>query len=186
MQRANFLKRFIIPVSIPLLTMIGMSIIYHNSWRIANDSLQQIAAHISAILLFMSIGFGTFVTYPMAYRRGASVGERIIACLVTPFVWNIKEVVRVSEFFTLGECLYYGLNQIFVLSIFGTFAEMGLCELICRWRQCVRAEEPVKIVTPLPLIAICLGIAAFYVILLWGLGVHFFYIYIEGYKVLFH
>ncbi|RJP64813.1 MAG: hypothetical protein C4532_18615 [Candidatus Abyssobacteria bacterium SURF_17] len=186
MQKATFLKRFVIPAGIPLLTMIVMSLIYHNSWRIRSDALQQIVAHISAVLLFVSIGFGMFVTYPMAFRRGASVGERIIACLVTPLVWNIKEVVRVSEFFTFGECLYYGLNQIFVLSVFGAFAEMGLCELICRWRKCMRAEEPIKIVTPLPLVAICSGIAAFYVILLWGLGVHFFYVYIEGYKALFH
>jgi hypothetical protein len=186
MQKASFVKRFVIPVSIVLLTMAATSAIYSYSWRINNDTLQWIIANISAVLLFVSIGFGALVIYPMAFFRGASTAERIIASLVTPLAWDIKEIVRVSEFFTYSEALYYGLNQVFLLSIFGAFAQMGLCELICRWRLGRRGEAPARVFSAIPVISILLGLGAFYVILIWGVGVHFFYIYIEGYKALFH
>jgi hypothetical protein len=94
-------------------------------------------------------------------------------------------MVRVSEFFTFGETLYYGLNTAFLLSVFGALGQMGLCELICRWRLGKRSEEAVKVFSPAPVISIVVGLAALYVFLLWGLGVHFFYIYIQGYRVLF-
>ncbi len=113
------------------------------------------------------------------------MAERIIACLITPLVWNLKEMVRVSEFFTLGETLYYGLNTVFLLAVFSALGQMGLCELICCWRLGKRSEEPVKVFSPAPVIAILVGLAALYVCLLWGLGVHFFYIYIEGYRAIF-
>ena len=187
MQKTSFLKRFVVPVAIVLVTMIVTSIIYfHLAWRMdSGNALRPAIAFISAALLFSSIGFGTFLIYPVAFFRGAGVGERIIACLITPLVWNAKELVRVSEFFTVGETLYYGLNTAFLLSVFGVLGQMGLCELICRWRLNKRSEEPVRVFSPAPVISIVVGLVALYLCLLWGLGVHFFYIYIEGYRALF-
>jgi hypothetical protein len=62
---------------------------------------------------------------------------------------------------------------------------MGLSELICRWKLNKRSEEPVRVLSPAPVVAIFAGLAALYICLLWGLGVHFFYIYISGYRALF-
>ena len=187
MQKTGFLKRFVIPVAIVLATMIATSIIYfHLAWRMdTGNALRPFVTFMSAAVLFASIGFGTFVIYPTAFFRGANAGERIIACLVTPLVWNVKELVRVSEFFTVGETLYYGLNTAFLLSVFGALGQMGLCELICRWRLGKKGEEPVKVVSAAPVVAIAVGLVALYLCLIWGLGVHFFYIYIEGYRAIF-
>lgn len=186
MQKASFVKRVAIPTAAVLLTMLAMSIIYfHLAWRIENGFLKAIVTFGSAALLFSSIGFGTLLIYPIAFFRGASTGERITACLVAPVVWNIKELLRVSEFFTFGETLYYGLNTVFILSVFGALGLMGLCELVCRWRLNKRAEEPVRVFSPIPVLSIIAGLAALYVCLLWGLGVQFFYIYISGYRAIF-
>jgi len=62
---------------------------------------------------------------------------------------------------------------------------MGLCELMCRWRLGKRSEEPIRVFSPGPIVSIVVGLVALYLCLLGGLGVHFFYIYIEGYKAIF-
>ena len=180
-----FSRRALIPVGGMLLVMLFSSFIYHNSWRIGNDTLHQFVADVSAALLFCSIGFGTLVVYPWTYRLGASTGARIIASLTVPIVWNFMEMFRVSEFFTFGETLYYGLNQVFLLAVFGSFAEMGICELYLRWRGNRIRDEKVSIITPAPLISIAVGLAAFYIIMIWGVGVHFFYWYGRIYRAIF-
>ena len=187
MEQKSFSKRFVLPVAMVLATMIVTAIVYfHLAWRMdAGSPIRPAITWISSWLLFISIGFGALYIYPTGFFRGASMAERIIACLITPLVWNLKEMIRVSEFFTLGETLYYGLNTSFLLALFGALGQMGLCELICRWRLGKRSDEPVKVLTPAPVIAICAGLAVLFICLLWGLGVHFFYIYIDGYRAIF-
>jgi hypothetical protein len=186
MERMSFGKRFLKPVIFVLLTLLVSNTAYfYLSWQISHPTLRAIFALVSSAVLFISIGFGAVYIYPVAYFRGAGIGERIIACLITPIIWNIKEMVRVSEFFTVGETLYYGLNTVFILSIFGAFGLMGLCELICRWRAGKRGGESIRILSAAPIVSMIMGLAALYVCLLWGMGVHFFYIYIQGYRMLF-
>lgn len=186
MEKASFAKRVAIPTCIVLATFVITSILYfHVIWKINPSGFRSLIVFIFAAGLFSSIGFGSLLIYPMAFFRGATAAERIIACLVTPIVWNIKEFIRVSEFFTFGETLYYCLNTSFLLSIFGTLGLMGLCEMICRSRLNKSAEEPVKVFTPIPVASIIVGAAALYICLIWGGGVHFFYIYIDGYRAIF-
>jgi hypothetical protein len=92
----------------------------------------------------------------------------------------------VTQFFTLGESVYYGLNQVLLLCMFGAFAQMGLCEMICRWRLNKRGEGPLRVISSGPVVSIASGLVAFFVLMVWGLGVHYFYIYMEVYKALFH
>jgi hypothetical protein len=160
-------------------------ILYGQSWRIGNDTLHQLTAYIFGLVLFATIGFGPLYVYPRTFFRGASGLERILACLVTPVAWNAKEVVRVSEFFTWGESLYYGLNTIFLLCLCAGAIQMGLCEIACRWVHNRKVSEPVSVVTPASVIAVLAGLAGVSVLFVWGAGVHSFYIYQEGYKALF-
>ena len=187
MEKKSFFRRSVVPATIVLHIMIFSGIVYFRlAWRIdAENFLRPLITWGSSWLLFISIGFGALYIYPKAFFRGAGPVERIAACFMTPITWNIKEMVRVSEFFSLGETLYYGLNTSFLLAFFGTIGLVGLCEIICRWRLGKISAEPVKILTPAPIAAIVSGVAALYVCLLWGLGVHFFYIYIQGYRALF-
>ncbi len=187
MEKKSVLKRSVIPATIVLHVMIFSGIVYfHLAWRMeAGGSLRAVLTWASSWLLFISIGFGTLYIYPRGFFRGAGATERIAACFVTPVVWNLKEMVRVNEFFSLGETLYYGLNTSFLLAVFGTLGLIGLCEIICRRKLAKTSSEPVKVLTPAPIAAIISGLAALFVCLLWGGGVHFFYIYIQGYRALF-
>ena len=117
MQRKNIVSRFIVPVVPVFSTMVVTGAVYRNSRLISNDNLRHAVAAAFAVPYFLSIAFGALIVYPMSFFRGACTGERIVASLVTPAAWTLKEVFRVSAFFTIGESIYFGLNQIFLLSL---------------------------------------------------------------------
>ena len=185
MERQSFMRRAVAPALTVLIVMAASALIYDRAWRIGNETIHQLTAYVFGVVLFASIGFGPLYVYPRAFFRGAGPMERILASLVTPVVWNVKEVLRVSEHFTWGESLYYGLNPIFLLCLCVGAVQMGLCEIACRWLLNRRASEPVAVLTPAPLVSVLLGLAGTGVLFAWEGGVHWFYIYQEGYKALF-
>lgn len=184
--RDNFVKRFVLPSAIVLVMYILLHTLYFESWKIDNRAVQYYVGFVSGLMLFFFIGFNSLVVYMVIYFKGASVYERILASLLVQIVWIGKELVRVSEFFTFGETIYYMFNSAFLLAIMGSFALMGVAELVCRWLLNKRGVQQKKVITPLPVCAIVTGIVAVYVFLIWGIGEHWFYIYVMGYKLIFH
>ncbi len=183
--KASFAKRFVYPTSIVLITWIASTLVYWNSAKVGSASLHYFLADASGIVMFLSIGFGSLLIYPMAYFRGASATERIVASLVTPIIWIIKEEIRVSLYFTLGKTLYYALNQLHVMVILGSLGLMGACEIICRIIFKGRTGEQVKVVTALPISAMVISLIAFYCSLIWEGGVHWFYFFVRVYRAIF-
>src|SRR4030042_6605604 len=109
MQRASFVKRFWFPTAIAGLALLASHVVYHSSRLIDNEAIHQEVAFVAGLVhLFVLMG-GSLIVYPVAFFMGAKPLERVIACLFTPILWSVTEIIRVSEFFTLGESLYYGL-----------------------------------------------------------------------------
>jgi hypothetical protein len=185
MRKRSLAARLLMPAGIVLLLMGASAWVYDASWRIDHGPLRSAVAFLSGILLWLSIGNGALLAYPMARFRGAGLGERAVACLASPVIWNIKEMVRVSEFFTAGESIYYGLNSLFLLAVIGAFAQMGLCELLCRRRLRSAGQWHGRVATWPPVMAIVAGLSALFLMSYWGDGVHWFYVYMQGYKALF-
>ena len=185
MERQSLIRRAVAPAATVVIVMAASAILYDQSWRIDIDALHQFTAYVSGLILFVSIGFGPLYVYPKAFFRGATALERILACLVTPVAWDVKEMLRVSEYFTWGESLYYGLNTIFILCLCVVAAQMGICEMVCRLVRNRQVSEPVPVVTPASLIPVVVGLLGVGVFFLWGGGASSFYIYQEGYKALF-
>ncbi len=169
---------------IVFVVMTASYVIYNASSRIDNHILHQIIANVSAIVLFLSIGFGAFFVYPFAYFRGSGPKERVIASLINPFLWATKEVIRITVTFTLAEALYFYLNPLIVGVFAGVVFEMGLADILCRRAMKKRGEE-VKVFSARAVAAAIIGLAVVGFIFAWGLGVHSFYIFIEGYKAIF-
>ena len=184
-SRPSFFKRVISPAGIPLLTLILSWIVYENTWRTDIIWLRQGLSFVSGVVMFMSIGLGPLLVYPMAFSRKAGPAERVAACLITPILWDLKEIIRVTEFFTLGESIYYGFNPLFLGLMAASLFQIGLMETLCRWRK-MRGDSTMRsLVWRAPAVAMFLGLAGVFVFLVWGMGVHWFYLYQEGYKVLF-
>jgi hypothetical protein len=185
MQRGTFAQRFVFPAALGLAIMLGTLWIYNASWRIDNDAIHQWLAFVTGLGHMAMLLGGSLLIYPIAFFRGASLSERIIACLVVPVVWSVTEVFRVTEFFTFGESLYYGVNSQFVVYLACAALQMGVCEIICRWFTRGRAGAPMKIVPHGAVISILVGLVGVYVVMIWEGGVHWFYLYQQGYKALF-
>lgn len=183
--KTSYTKRIVFPAAVVLVVMALSFIVYWSAWRIDSYALHRYVSHISAAVLFISIGFGPLLIYPVAYFRGAGAGERIYASLIPPVIWFVKELIRVSEFFTPGETLYFIFNPLNIMIFIGAFGLMGLSELLCRKSMKKRTGQPEKVITFLPVFAMFMAIVCLYVFMIWGGGVHMFYIYMEGYKALF-
>ena len=183
-ERASFFSRVIVPAGAVCTVMVVSLLFYRHTRHMDPGTIKVLCSHLFAVLLFLSIGFGPFLVYPFAYFKGASTGERICASLFTPAVWSVKEVVRVGEYFTFWESLYYGLNSLILLTLFINVGIMGLCEILCRALD-RRSGANRRVFTPVPVTGIILALAALYVMLIWGFGVHWFYIYMQGYRAIF-
>jgi len=185
MQRMTLAQRFFFPAAAGVAVMLGTLLIYNASWRINNDALHQWLAFLTGLGHIAILMGGSLIIYPITFFRGASLWERVIACLAIPVLWSVTEIIRVTEFFTLGESLYYGLNSEFLMFLACALLQMGLCEIICRWWIRRSHDASMKVVPRGAVISILAGVAGVYVILIWGGGVHWFYIYQQGYKALF-
>jgi hypothetical protein len=183
--RRNLWERTIKP-TLALLALIAIAItLYNHFWRLGLPALQRISGHLFGLTVFFGVGSGALYVYWRSYFSGAGPAERICACLATPVLYTASEVLRVHEFFSWGESLYFGLSPGFQLILLANLACMGLAEMLCRLNL-RRKGVVIRVFTPLPLAALLLLPVGVYVIVIWGFGVHWFYVYQEGYKALFH
>jgi hypothetical protein len=183
--RRSLWQRAIKPALTLLIVVVIAIALYNHFWRLGLPTLQRIAGHLFGLTVFFSVGCGSLVVYRAACLRGASPTERICACLVTPVLYTASEVLRVREFFSWGESFYFGLSPGFQLILLANFGCMGLAEMLCRL-SLRRKGAVIRVITPLPLAALLLLPVGVYVIVIWGFGVHWFYVYQQGYKALFH
>jgi hypothetical protein len=138
------------------------------------------------VLIYVSYAMSSLLfVYPTMFFRGASLFERVVGSYITPLAFVGKEIIRVSEFFTPGEALYYAFSGVLLGNLLLQVGFMGLAEMICRARCRKKYGFPVKVITWGPPLAIAFSLFVLYITLIWGMGVHWFYIYQGGYKLLF-
>ncbi len=177
MRNSSFSQRIVVPTAIVLVAMILSRIVYfHSSATVAT---------LSGIVMFLSIGFGSFLIYPVSYFRGASLGERIIGCVATPLIWNGIEMYNVAQAFTFAESLFYGVNILIIGTIAGQFLIMGVCDVFCRLIERRGGIEDTRALSSFSILASVAGILGIYGVLVWGEGVGLHYLLIDLYKSLF-
>jgi hypothetical protein len=177
MPNRDFFPRIVVPASIVLVAMIVSRVIYFNS--------SATVATLSGVVMFLAIGFGSFLIYPLSFVRGASLTERIIGCLLTPLVWNGIEMYNVGEAFTLAESLFYGVNILSIGTLAGQFLIMGVCDFFCRLNQGRAGRGDTRALSPFSVLASVSGILGIYFVLAWGEGVGLHYLQIGFYKNIF-
>ncbi|MFO8056923.1 MAG: hypothetical protein R6V10_06490 [bacterium] len=184
MEKNSFWIRTFRPAAIAFAVMTGSYLAYQYSSGINSAFLHQAVANISAVLLFFSIGFSVYVIYPLSFLGGGSLMERVVFSFLNPLAWATKEVFRVAQVFGLEEALYFYLNPLNLGLFFFVLGGMGLCELLCRRSSRKRGKE-IKVFSLPAVAALLAGFSVAVFILAWGMGVHSFYIFQEGYKFLF-
>jgi hypothetical protein len=185
LSRKSFYQRWTLPVATALGSSSFLFFFSFNLVWIEEVEIYRLAMNGVHLLLFISVAFGTLYLYPWMFSRRASLPERITGSLITPLAFIVKEVIRVREYFTWGESLYYAVSPVMLFLLIGQIGLMGIAEIFCRSAMDRRADPWRKVVSPGPIVSILVSLAALYVFLLWGMGVHWFYIYMKGYKALF-
>jgi hypothetical protein len=185
-EKRSLTERLLLPLSIPVATWLVLHFLCEALPLIGNPPIYRAAAYAVHVLIAVVVGFsGILFVYPLMYSRGASLAERIIGSYATPFAFLCKEIYRVSEFFTLGESLYYAFSSMLLLLILGQIGLMGISETICRYKLNRRGPVAVSVLTPGPVVSLLVSLAALFIILVWNTGENWFYFYQEGYKALF-
>ena len=141
------------------------------------------------LLLGLSISFSGPVIYGVMCFRGASLRERIIGAYLVPVAWVLKEIWRVSDFFTLGESLYYALSPLPLGVLTFQIGYLSLVEILWRWKKMKQDKLP-RVLSLGPIVSLGVFALMVYLILFWGVpaespGTRWFYLYQEGYKALF-
>jgi hypothetical protein len=139
-RAASALGRIGPPVLRLLLVTVAAGVAYHAAWRIPIRAAHQAVSAVAIAVYFGGLGFGTLYVWIACARRGASPGERALACAIVPFLWMTKEVIRVGAFWPLPDALFFYLNPLHVTMACVTIQEMGLAEMILRRRRRSRGE----------------------------------------------
>jgi hypothetical protein len=184
MERQRFSRRFVAPV---LLIFVVMSVswgVYNLAWRLGNPTIHHLLADVFGMLLFFSVTFGACIVYPIAFLRGASGPERVVASLVNPFIWATKECIRMFTSFTLAESLYYYVNPLNIWLVLGIIAQMSIMELILRNARRNRGEE-IRVFSLPVVAALVISVALVVALYAWGRGENVFSYYLVVYKKLF-
>ncbi len=167
MKKQRFSRRFFYPVFLVFIVMSLSWGVYNLAWRLPSVTIHHLLADIFGTLLFLSVTFGACVIYPMAFLRGASLPERVLASLVNPFIWATKECIRMFASFSLSECLYYYLNPLNIWLVLGIIAQMSVIEMILRWRRKKRGEK-IRVFTIPVVAAFVISIALVVGLYAWG------------------
>jgi hypothetical protein len=188
-RKEPFSRRVLCPVAVALGAWILLNgLTSHPGW-FGNGSGYRAAADVLYPLLGITItGSGIFV-YSVMYNRGASVKERVLWAWIVPAAYVLKEIWRVSAFFSLGESFYYALAPLTLGVLLAPIGLLSLCEMFWRWRDRKRGQAT-RIVTIGPVAGGVFWLITVFFMLLWGSandtpGARWFYLYMEGYKALF-
>ena len=80
--------------------------------------------------------------------------------------------------------ILFSVGSAFLFVFCVLISVIGLCELV--FRLTVKQHHLEKSRVLGPIIAILMGPLSVFLLIIWGGGVHFFYVYQEGYKFLFY
>jgi len=185
----SFRRRALYPAGVALGVWVLLNVLTGHLGWFGNGNVYRIAAAILYPLLGITIVAGSLFVYSIMYVRGAPIRERIIWSCIVPVVYILKEIWRVSAFFSVGESFYYALAPVPLGLLFSQIGFLCLGEIFWRWRDKKSGKE-LRIFTAGPASGLVFWLITLYFMLLWGSlsdtpGSNWFYLYMEGYKALF-
>lgn len=184
-----FSRRVLFPAGLALGAWVLLNFLTSHLGWFGSGHAYRAAADILYPMLGITIVFSSLFLYSVMYARGASVRERILWACIVPFAYILKEIWRVSAFFSLSESFYYALAPTTLGLLVGQLGLLCFCEMFWRWRD-KKGGVPLRIITAGPAVVLTVFVILIYVMFFWGSsgdtpGSKCFYLYMEGYKALF-
>jgi hypothetical protein len=108
-----------------------------------------------------------------------------LAVLSGPLMYAVTAVIDVVGYFPTGQALYYGLNPLTIAGIGAQSGTAALCEAGWRWWQRRHSRRDGPVLTFGLVAVVVVGYAVLYFAVLFRGGVAYFFIYQQGYLLLF-
>ena len=185
MEKKPVLQRIIFPAAVVLALMIVSINLYNTSRWWEPPILQAFFTHLSALGMFASIWLGAMIANTLAFFRGATFGERLLVCLITPMVWDAKVLSDFLGIFSGAEVLYACFHAVILGPIFVALLCMGISEIWCRIIYRRRTgDRSVKIMEFKSGLVLIVGFVMAFLLLYNG-GHSFYYLYMDMYSRIF-
>lgn len=181
--------RWLLPVGLLLLLWLLMAValsgLMQDPYRLAGSPLYRPLLNTLSAARFLLLLFSTFFVYPFVWAAGASLRQRVLAAYVLPLAYVLWAIFQATAYFPLGQAVYYGFNPLAFGAFWLQLALIGVAEIAGRAWSRFRHGTRGPLVRWTHIAGIIVGLFALYLTLFWDGGVHWFYVYQEGYKLLF-
>jgi hypothetical protein len=185
MEKKPVLQRIVFPAAVVLGLMIVSMNLYNASRWWKPQVLHAVFIHLSALGMFAGIWLGALIANTLAFFRGATFGERLLVCLITPIVWDAKVLSDFIGIFSGPELLYACFHAVTLGTIFVAFLCMGLSEIWCRIIYRRRTgNHSVTIMDFKSGLVLIIGFVMTFLLLYNG-GHSFYYLYMDMYARIF-
>ncbi len=184
MEQSSRFKRMVLPAGLALLVMVISINTYDLSKNIGHRGLHLLLSHLSAVFMFLSIWVGALFVSSMAYFKGATFSERLLASLVTPVVWDLKVLWDFVGIYSAGEVLFALLHHIILGPIVVNLMCVGISGILCSRVMVKRTGDMSYRWTWSSLSVLLLGFFLT-VVFLWNGGHSYYYFYMDMYTLLF-
>jgi len=183
-SRCSLLSRFVIPCGVGVFVFFTLFLTYYSSWYVENRMLHFILTDIVGALYGFYLLFHALILYPIFYFRGAALHERISGTFLITSCWLIKEVIRMTEFFSIAESIFYLLMSVQAGIILLSIGLMAGSELVCRKIEKKKKSLDLRVVTPMPVFFALFAISGTAFVLRSG-GLSYFFNFYDLYKMVF-
>ena len=179
-----FLTQFVFPATVGLGLFLILFWTYYLSWNVDNRLLHFLLTDVVGALFGFFLMFNALLLYPLFYYLGAPPLQRVAGSFLITFFWCLKEVYRMTEFYSLGESAFFLLFPVQFNIVLLSFGFMGLSEMLCRFIIRKSQKSDFRVITPLPMVTLVV-VLVIVIFTLHDGGVTYFFWYNDLYKFLF-
>jgi len=183
-SKPSFVSRYDIPSGIGVSVFFILFITYYASWYVENRVLHFLLTDVVGAIYGFYLLFHVFILYPILYFRNATLPERISGSSLVLLCWLIKEVVRMTEYYSIAESVFYLLMPVQACTSLLVIGFMASSELICRKIERKSKNPDIRVVTPVPVMFLVFSLSGVAFIIRGG-GVKYFFNFYDLYKIIF-
>jgi hypothetical protein len=182
--KPSFASRYVIPSGIGVSVFFVLFFTYYASWYVENRLLHFLLTDVVGAIYGFYLLFNVLMLYPILYFKNASLPERISGSSLVVLCWLTKEVIRMTEFYSIPESVFYLLMPVQANICLLAIGFMAASELICRKIERKRKNPDICVLTPVPVLFLIFSLFGVAFIIRGG-GVKYFFNFYDLYKIIF-
>lgn len=181
--------RIATPAIISVATLLVLTVVVDRLWG-RPEAFPSVSTYRSvmdaAVLLRVGPAFlSALIVWPAMRLRGATIGWAAIGSLSSAVAFGVLGTLQALTFFPPAQAAYYAINPMVVGAIGSQIGWCALGEVFVRWRRGGRAALRQRRLWAVVMPVALAGFTLFYVGVVWDGGRHWFYIWMQGFTLLF-